>query len=102
MGGVSYAGRGEPDGSPAFQHIILALISDRRAVWARSGLDQSAVVPSSRSAQLVLSFFLFHAYLYGTNRAYVPLIPLTFSEFQWVAADGSIGGLVLGLWRKPL
>ena len=45
---------------------------------------------------------LFHMYLYGTNRAYFSHVPLTLSEFQWAAAEGSIGGLVLGLWRKPL
>ena len=36
------------------------------------------------------------------NRAYFSHVPLTLSEFQWAAAEGSIGGLVLGLWRKPL
>ena len=36
------------------------------------------------------------------NRAYFSHVPLTSSEFQWAAAEGSVGGLVLGLWRKPL
>ena len=30
------------------------------------------------------------------NRAYFSHVPLTLSEFQWAAAEGSIGGLVLG------
>ena len=94
----------ESQGSPAFQHIILALISDRRAVWVRSGLDQSAQSCQALEAHnlFLASFSLLYVSLWYKTGLIFSHVPLTLSEFQWATAEGSIGGLVLGLWRKPL
>lgn len=85
----------------AFQYIILAHISDRREVWARPGLNQSA--QSCRALETHNLFFASFSFLRISMvpTGLISLIPLTFSEFRWAAADGLIGGLVFGLQQKP-